>query len=171
MNRLRPLLLTAALSGCAVGSVGCIGAPFSFPQSTIDAGSVAVEEPDAGETTEASAQPDSPADARAEAASTDAPTSDAVADAPLDAGPEAAPVCSPVTAQPHDECPLEPSSGVFPNAYPRAGAPPPGGCPTINAYLPTPAACQCVETFNCACLAANGIAGKCKDVGGAPWVY
>jgi hypothetical protein len=166
---LRPLLLTASLSGCAVGSVGCIGAPFSFPQSTIDAGPVGIEEPDAEAGAEAGSQPDSPADAGSppEAALTDAPTPDANPDA----SPEAAPTCGLVTAQPHDECPLEPSSGVFPQSYPRAGAPPPGGCPSIYAYAPTPTACQCAETFNCACLAANGIAGKCKDVGGAPWIY
>jgi hypothetical protein len=163
----RSLLLVASLSGCAVG---CIGAPFSFPQSTIDAGPVGLETPDAdaGDTPEASAQPDSPGVIADGASPIDAPP-------PPDAGPDAPAdalaVCSLVTAQPHDECPLEPATGVFPGSYARLGTAPPSGCPSIYAYAPTPAACQCAETFNCACLAAHGIAGKCKDVGGAPWIY
>lgn len=161
---MKTLLLVASLSGCAVG---CVGAPFTFPQSTIDAGPVGMTAPDAGEETEAAAQPDSAdagPDAIAEAESPDAASPDSPPDAPA--------VCSRVTAQPHDLCPLEPSVGVFPQSYARMAAPPPGGCPTIDSYQPTPPECRCAQTFNCACLAAHGLVlRQCEDLGGAPWAY
>lgn len=165
---MKSLLLVASLSGC---TVSCIGAPFSFPQSTIDAGSTEVPAPDAGEEAETREASDAVAEAGPLDGQPDAPVAEASPDVAPDSPPDA-PLCDPVIAQPHDLCPLEPSVGVFPQSYPRMAAPPPGGCPTIDSYQPTPPECRCAQTFNCACLTAHGLVPRqCKDLGGAPWTY
>lgn len=161
------LLLLASLSGC---TLNCGGAPFSFPPGwPYDGGSeaetgVELALDGGAEDSKASPAPD--------AGELDANPAPDVGSA-MDAAPDVAPVCSPVTATPHDTCPLEPSTpDPFPSCYDRMAAAPPQGCPTVNACESTPQACQCRETFNCACLKTNGVNWKnCIDVGGAPWVY
>lgn len=94
-----------------------------------------------------------------------------------DAAPplEAAPKCSAVTATFEATCGYASAGLVYPyqfvvSRYEKSN----NGCLAVS-DRDTPVACQCAETFNCACLESQPgavLSGeKCEDLDGAPWVW
>jgi hypothetical protein len=166
-----------SISVMALLCIACGGAPFSMLGSTIDAGAdtvtsdaplmihygdAAIWRLDAADV-EASTEADDGLRG-SDAATVDASTSDANVDVDSstdsDSNADSSPTCAPIPRSGY-QCGIV---GIDVPAYFCLVNPPRG--PNKQTYVSTPAECQCVGAYTCACLFAHA-AVVCAD-GGAP---